>query len=125
MASYWTHVGLGGNSLTGSIPSELGQLQVRGPAGIELFDNMLTGEIPSELGLTASLKMLALQNNRLSGHIPTEMLGFIGTLALFNVTNNDDLLLTRLEDLQEACWVNVSSLPCDTEIVFCGCECNC
>ena len=56
------------NELTGTIPSELGDLahvQV-----LRLDGNQLTGTIPSELGDLAHLRSLHLNGNRLTGCIP-------------------------------------------------------
>jgi len=70
------------NSLTGTIPSELGNLT--NLTGLYLFNNTLSGSIPSELGNLTSLIDLFLFNNTLSGSIPPE---------LGNLTNLIDLRL--------------------------------
>ncbi|MYF78482.1 MAG: hypothetical protein F4180_00835, partial [Chloroflexi bacterium] len=62
---------LGGNQLTGSIPSELGQLH--NLAGLYLSGNQLTGSIPPELGQLQNLTGLHLSGNRLTGCIPLEL----------------------------------------------------
>ena len=61
---------LTGNSLTGSIPEELGNL-----ANLKLLElnfNELVGSIPPELGGLSNLEELNLNNNELSGSIPSE-----------------------------------------------------
>ncbi len=75
-----TSLHLGSNSLTGSIPKEFGKLTKL--TSIYLFSNSLIGNIPAELANLAGLSTLYLRNNELSGSIPSE---------LSNLTN-----LTRL-----------------------------
>ena len=59
------------NHLTGTLPSELGDLQ--GLEDLQLCDNSITGEIPSELGNLARLQRLELDRNSLTGEIPSEL----------------------------------------------------
>ena len=59
------------NSLSGSIPSELGNLTEL--TTLRLYNNSLTGSIPSELGNLTELTTLYLDNNTLSGSIPTQL----------------------------------------------------
>ncbi len=78
-----THVWLDGNQLTGTIPSELGDLE-----SLELLSfycNQLTGAIPAELGNLTNLELLFLIDNQLTGIIPPE---------LGNLTNLTDLDLS-------------------------------
>ena len=66
-----TELRLAGNQLSGSIPSELGNL-----ANLQtllLDGNQLSGSIPSELGNLANLEWLWLDGNQLSGSIPSEL----------------------------------------------------
>ena len=76
----------GQNELSGSIPKELGQLGSL--TGLDLWDNQLTGTIPPELGNLASLGFLNLSGNQLSGAIPVE-LGNLVNLWLLNLGGND------------------------------------
>ena len=62
---------LDNNSLSGSIPPELGSLI--NLTNLYLNDNSLTGRIPSELGNLTNLKDWSLRSNRLSGSIPPEV----------------------------------------------------
>ena len=77
---------LGGNDLTGPIPTELGSL-----ADLEsllLGGNDLTGPIPTELGSLADLESLLLGGNDLTGPIPTE-LGSLADLESLSLGGND------------------------------------
>ena len=55
--------------------------------GLSLNNNQLTGEIPTELGSLANLQQLYLHNNRLTGEIPTE-LGSLANLQQLYFYNN-------------------------------------
>ena len=59
------------NSLTGSIPAELGNLT--NLTNLTLSVNSLTGSIPAELGNLTNLTNLYLGSNSLSGNIPAEL----------------------------------------------------
>ncbi len=60
------------NNLTGSMPSELGNLT--GLARLYIYNNQnLTGNIPPELGSLTGLQRLYLYNNHLTGSIPPEL----------------------------------------------------
>jgi hypothetical protein len=54
---------------------------------INLYDNSLSGSIPSELGNLADLNTLNLSNNSLSGVIPSE-LGDLTNLEIFRIRGN-------------------------------------
>jgi Leucine-rich repeat (LRR) protein len=73
---------LWGNSLTGSIPSELGNLSYLWH--LNLGGNSLTGSIPSELGNLSNLNRLYLDSNQLCGEIPVELKN------LSNIPSPDD-----------------------------------
>ena len=76
---------LPGNSLTGEIPSELGDLASL--ESLDLRDNYLTGEVPSELGDLANLEQLWLAGNGLTGEIPSE-LGDLASLRWLDLRGN-------------------------------------
>ena len=78
----WPGLNLFGNSLTGPIPAELGNLASL--QYLRLSGNDLTGPIPPELGKLASLKWLSLSSNNLTGSIPAELgnLASLDTLHL-------------------------------------------
>ena len=66
-----TGLSLGGNQLTGTIPTELGSLS--NLRWLSLWGNQLTGTIPTELGSLSNLERLYLGGNQLTGAIPTEL----------------------------------------------------
>ena len=66
-----TRLFLGQNQLTGEIPKELGNLA--NLQKLNLFSNQLTGEIPKELGNLANLQVLNLWVNQLTGEMPKEL----------------------------------------------------
>ena len=73
---------LSGNNLTGSIPSQIGNLNNLN--WLLLNDNQFSKEIPSELGRLKNLTRLLLNSNQLSGPIPSSLseLDNIATLRL-------------------------------------------
>ena len=52
------------NHLTGSIPSEIGNLTAL--ESLDLLNNQLTGPIPSEIGQLPALEGLVLSNNQIT-----------------------------------------------------------
>ena len=66
-----TELELDSNSLTGTIPADLGDLSAL--TELELADNQLTGTIPAELGDLNALRDLDLSMNQLTGRIPTAL----------------------------------------------------
>ena len=73
------------NNLSGSIPTELGNLT--NLAWLSLSSNSLSGSIPTELGSLTNLAWLSLSSNSLSGSIPTE-LGSLTNLAWLYLHRN-------------------------------------
>ena len=73
------------NTLSGSIPAELGNLDQL--TILRMGSNQLTGPIPSELGRLSNLSILGLANNQLTGSIPPE-LGNLSGLTRVSMWNN-------------------------------------
>ena len=104
-------INLNNNKLTGTIPSELGELgsltylflgnsnfagttipsELGNLSSLKLLwlpSNKLTGTIPSELGELGSLTSLLLHANKLTGTIPSE-LGELSSLQVLQLQDND------------------------------------
>ena len=73
------------NQLSGSIPSELGNLV--NLQSLSLGFNQLSGNIPPDLGNLTNLQHLALNTNQLNGSIPSE-LGNLANLQFLSVAAN-------------------------------------
>lgn len=74
------------NNHTGSIPHSLGSI---GPSleSIYLASNSISGTIPKELGLLSSLKNLDLSSNAISGTIPANI-GYLSQLIYLDLSSN-------------------------------------
>jgi hypothetical protein len=119
-------ISLPNNSLTGTLPAELGGLahldflylsgnQLTGPLSTQLGDlnrleyfnlanNDLTGPLPPELGHLSSLEYLDFSSNNLAGQLPSE-LGNLSNLEYLNFSYNDligtlSIDLGRLSNLE-------------------------
>eukprot|EP00241_Pyramimonas_parkeae_P011075 CAMPEP_0114254960 /NCGR_PEP_ID=MMETSP0058-20121206/17290_1 /TAXON_ID=36894 /ORGANISM="Pyramimonas parkeae, CCMP726" /LENGTH=227 /DNA_ID=CAMNT_0001369279 /DNA_START=115 /DNA_END=795 /DNA_ORIENTATION=- len=66
-----TFMSIFNNQLTGTVPTELGSLTRIHSIGLDI--NQLTGTIPTEFGALTLLKIMHIQRNQLSGSIPSEM----------------------------------------------------
>ncbi|MBO1350423.1 MAG: putative Ig domain-containing protein [Hormoscilla sp. GUM202] len=81
-----TAIDLPSNSLSGTLPSELGDLgKLR---ELDLSENSLSNAIPSELGSLGNLQQLDLSENSLSNAIPSE-LASLGNLLSLDLSEND------------------------------------
>ncbi|OQY26418.1 MAG: hypothetical protein B6244_13670, partial [Candidatus Cloacimonetes bacterium 4572_55] len=80
-----TTLDLGSNSLSGSIPPEIGNLTSL--TYLYLYSNELSGSIPTEIGNLTSLTSLNLLGNSLSGSIPPEI-GNLTSLTYLNLYSN-------------------------------------
>lgn len=78
-------LGLSGNNLQGTLPSELGLLPHL--AYLPLDTNYISGSIPSEVGLMTSLVWMFLSTNRVHGTVPTE-LGILANLEQLELIGN-------------------------------------
>ena len=76
---------LGSNQLSGTIPSQLGNLTAL--ESLDLARNQLNGIIASELGNLSQLRHLFLDDNQLSGSIPPQ-LGSLTALQELNLGSN-------------------------------------
>jgi len=81
-----TELNLSSNQLTGSIPSEIGNLT--NLISLNLSWNQLTGSIPSEIGNLTNLNWLDLGYNQLTGEIPSEI-GNLTNLTYFKLSDNE------------------------------------
>ncbi len=93
-----TSIDLSDNNLSGTIPTELGDLTSL--QTLSLYSNSLSGTIPTELGDLTSLQTLSLYSNSLSGTIPTELgdLTSLQTLSLYS-NSLSGTIPTELGDL--------------------------
>jgi len=69
-------VSLYNNKLTGSLPTEVGELV--GLTALELGTNQLSGMVPNQIGQLKSLKTLLLDNNNLTGIVPVSVCSLTG-----------------------------------------------
>ena len=76
-----TAIDLPSNSLSGTLPSELGDLGKL--QALDLSENSLSGTIPEEYGDLGNLQRLDLSDNELSGTLPSEL----GNLQDLNLEN--------------------------------------
>ncbi|OAD22095.1 secreted protein containing Leucine-rich repeat protein [Candidatus Thiomargarita nelsonii] len=108
-----TELNLSENQLSGSIPSELGNLSHLTLLG--LHENQLTGPIPSELGNLSDLRGLVLSENQLSGSIPIRLMTLpLDYLKLNNncLTIPDDPELIAFLDEKDSEWATTQT-NCD------------
>ncbi|GEM_PF-1772908 len=82
---YVQSLSLDSNQLTGSIPSQLGNLT--NLQHLVLNDNQLSGNIPSQLGNLTKLATLILRRNQLTGIIPSQ-LGNLTKFVTFDLGSN-------------------------------------
>jgi len=110
-----TSIRLGYNSLIGTIPSELGQLDELEVIFLDI--NKLSGTIPSEIGNLVKLEKLNLELNSLTGTVPSTL----GRLA------NLDRMWLHFNSItgempNEVCALNIDRLWADCSSDM---ECSC
>jgi Leucine-rich repeat (LRR) protein len=103
-----TILSLSSNDLTGTIPTELGNLS--NLTSLYLYSNELTGTIPTELGNLSNLSYLSLGNNDLTGTIPTE-LGNLSNLTSLSLGSNDltGTIPTELGNLSNLSYLSLGN----------------
>ncbi|BAB03621.1 putative protein kinase Xa21 [Oryza sativa Japonica Group] len=77
---------LGGSRISGSIPSDFGNLV--GLRSLYLFSTDISGVIPESIGKLENLTTLYLNNNSLSGHVPSSVGNLTNLMKLFMQGNN-------------------------------------
>ena len=82
-----TELNLSQNTMSGSIPAELGDLTYLQKLDLG-FNDDLTGSIPADLGDLTNLQYLRLSSNKLTGSIPTE-LGNLTKLTSLSLSINN------------------------------------
>ena len=123
--SHVSVINLSNNQLTGTIPSEIGDLKYL--KTLSLWTNELTGSIPTEIGKLKDLTSLNLAVNKLTGNIPSgiEKLSNLTSLQLYrnDFTGNIPpgigqlsklrtlLLSTNLSSYSGSIPISVKNLP--------------
>ena len=75
---------LGGNSISGPIPTEIGEFKVR----FLLLENNRLTSMPTELGMMQRLQYLDLHDNLISGSKIVSELASLGSLKVLNLSRN-------------------------------------
>lgn len=103
-----TFIDLNNNQLSGTLPSELGNLSEL--TALYLYNNQLTGSVPTTLGNLTKLNHLALSSNQLEGDIPSE-LGNLSDLQFLYLNNNQltGSLPSSLGNLNELLFLSAAS----------------
>ncbi|MDQ1355380.1 MAG: hypothetical protein QG657_5690, partial [Acidobacteriota bacterium] len=99
------------NQLSGSIPSELGNLS--NLDSLYLDNNQLSGSIPSEFGNLSNLKWLWMSGNQLGGNIPSQLGNLSNLLGIFlfgnQLNGSIPAELGNLSNLQQL-WLHNNQL---------------
>ena len=103
-----TKLSLSINQLSGTIPSELGNLADL--TELWLFGNGFSGSLPPELGNLSNLTNLTLGLNQLSGTIPSE-LGRLSNLTILGLSSNQlsGAIPSELGNLANLTYLNLGS----------------
>jgi len=109
-----TTLNLGRNNLSGLIPDSLGHLPKLEILSLE--GNYIYGEIPLELGNLSNLKILSLGTNYLSGSIP-DSFGHLRKLQKLDLRRNRlSGKVPTLSDLQSLNYINLADNNLDGDI---------
>ncbi len=81
-----THLDLGNNELSGSIPDKIGNLTAL--VELSLDENTITGSIPDTLGNLTNLELLEIHTSNVTGEIPAA-LGKLTNLQALSLSDND------------------------------------
>ncbi|XP_004296182.1 PREDICTED: receptor-like protein 2 [Fragaria vesca subsp. vesca] len=85
-SSFPPAINIGNNTISGNIPTEIGQLQLL--RTLSLSNNNFSGNIPEQLSDLKNLENLDLSMNHLSGKIPLSLTS-LNFLSSFNVSYNN------------------------------------
>ncbi|XP_030461441.1 probable leucine-rich repeat receptor-like protein kinase At5g63930 [Syzygium oleosum] len=108
LSPYMFRLRLGSNSLIGTIPADsLGSLEKL--TYLELENNSLTGSVPPELGKCRSLALLSLAQNNLTGPLPPE-LGNLSSIQVMKLqfNNIDGVIPGQIAQLASLAQLNIS-----------------
>ncbi|KAL5712172.1 hypothetical protein ACHQM5_014371 [Ranunculus cassubicifolius] len=114
-----TTILLAHNSLSGSLPSEVGTL--KNLQSLDISENKISGEIPSELGSSLSLEKLLLQGNFFRGSIPASF-NDLKVLQQLDLSRNNlsGTIPKTLEDLPFLKYLNLSFNKFEGEVPLDG-----
>ena len=102
-----TEIRLRKNNLTGTIPTELGD--ILSLQYLDLDTNKITGSIPKEIGNLVNLEYLYLAGNKLTGSIPSELSQLSKLLLLYLSDNQlDGAIPVELGSLPLLKWLKLS-----------------
>ncbi|KAM7474428.1 hypothetical protein LguiB_021671 [Lonicera macranthoides] len=110
------HFHLGGNRLSGDIPSQLFSSSLT-LIHLLLENNQLTGSIPSTLGLVQTLEVVRLDRNLLTGSVPSNINNLSSVSDLFLSNNRLTGALPNLTGLDFLHYVDLSNNTFDVSDV--------
>ncbi|RVW87441.1 putative LRR receptor-like serine/threonine-protein kinase [Vitis vinifera] len=109
-----TVLNLSWNSLSGSLPSEIGTLKM--VQGIDISNNRLSGAIPTTVGVCSNLLYLDLSSNSFQGLIPDSLEELRGIEYIDLSTNNLSALIPSLGTLKYLQLLNLSANKLQGEV---------
>lgn len=120
LATTLTSLAIDSNALTGPIPTEIGLLSSKMESLI-IGDNRLSSTLPSEMGMLTSLRFFQGENNLFTGEIPTQF-GSIVSLESAHLDGND---FTGSAPMCDAAVSFIQTLSADCDEVTCDCCTHC